>query len=87
MKCPYCDNGRSRYSYGLLHRMPCTICDGTGEVQTNEEWFNSLPTNEKAKLFARLDSKPTYTRALTESEWEQWLKEIHIVGSGDIGWW
>ena len=86
MKCPYCNNGVSSYSIPGFH-WPCTICGGTGEVQTNEEWFDSLSTSEKAKLFAKLDSKPTYTRELSESEWEQWLKEIHIVGSGDIGWW
>ena len=87
MKCPCCDNGKSRSTYGLLYRMPCTICDGTGEVQTNEEWFDSLPTNEKAKVLARLDSKPAYIKELTESEWEQWLKDIHIASCGDIGGW
>jgi len=27
----------------------CDKCNGTGEVQTNEEWFDNLPTKEKAE--------------------------------------
>jgi len=86
MKCPYCNNGVSIYSIpGFC--WPCTICNGTGEVQTNEEWFDSLPTIEKAKLLTRLDNKPSFIRKLNETEWEEWLKEIHNVNCGDIGWW
>ena len=49
MKCKHCDgvgffeNGASQFK--------CVYCDGTGEVeQTNEEWFCSLSTEEKAKF-------------------------------------
>lgn len=35
MKCPYCDDGVSRYSNPGF-RWPCTICDGTGEIMPDE---------------------------------------------------
>ena len=31
----------------------CDVCDGTGEEQTNEEWFCSLPTEEKAEWLSK----------------------------------
>ena len=52
---------------------------------TNEEWFCSLPTEEKAKVFANA----TYSTALAPMEilalgkefeqkkWEMWLKQPH----------
>ena len=65
----------------------CKKCHGTGivESQTNEEWFASLTTEEKAKVFANA----TYSTAETpltilwggkeaeQKKWERWLKEIH----------
>ena len=39
---------------------------------TNENWFISLPTEEKAKVISRLD----YYHG-NVYEIEQWLKEIH----------
>ena len=44
MKCPECD-GNGWFSATDA----CPICHGSGEVQTNEEWFCSLSTEEKAK--------------------------------------
>lgn len=32
----------------------CAVCHGTGQIeQTNEEWFNGLSTEEKAKYIAK----------------------------------
>ena len=66
--------------------MECDMCNGTGEVQmTNEEWFCTLPTEEKAEVFANA----TYSTALAPMEilalgkefeqkkWEMWLKQPH----------
>jgi len=36
MKCPYCNNGISYYSHPGF-RWPCTICDGTGEMNEKEK--------------------------------------------------
>ena len=56
MKCPIC-NGKG-YVYNALGSFneDCGHCQGTGKVRvegepmTNEEWFASLPTEEKAKF-------------------------------------
>ena len=66
----------------------CGECNGTGEaVQTNEEWFDGLSTEEKAKVFANA----TYSTAETpltilwggkeaeQKKWELWLKQPHTV--------
>lgn len=51
MKCPYCDDGVSRYShYGF--RYPCTICDGTGvlpDEKQNEEKEQKPKDAERGK--------------------------------------
>ena len=49
MKCPEC-GGVGRIHYGEEW---CSACNGTGEVeQNNEEWFDTLSTEEKAKWIA-----------------------------------
>ena len=49
MKCPICDGGGRITSLPSGMPVKCTRCNGTGEVeQTNEEWFASLSTEEKA---------------------------------------
>ena len=67
----------------------CPACDGSGViVQTNEEWFCRLSTEEKAKVFANA----TYSTAETpltilwggkeaeQKKWELWLKQPHNEG-------
>ena len=61
-----------------------TECDAYA-LMTNENWFISLPTEEKAKVFANA----TYSTALAPMEilalgkefeqkkWEMWLKQPH----------
>ena len=86
MKCPICDGGGRITSLPSGMPVKCTRCNGTGEVeQTNEEWFDSLTTEEKAKVFANA----TYSTAVAPMEilvcgkefeqkkWEMWLKEKH----------
>ena len=83
MKCYVC-NGRGYFPVSNIAAKICPQCDGTGEIeQTNEEWFCSLPTEEKAKwitenlsvyadLWVKRDEK-----LLNPVTWEEWLKEIH----------
>lgn len=47
MKCKYC-HGTGKIDGSVY---PCDKCNGTGKLeQTNEEWFCSLSTEEKAKF-------------------------------------
>jgi len=71
MKCPVC-NGKGYYevqsSYGT-ERVEC----GCHDTQTNEEWFCSLSTEEKAKRIINIavNSDCDY-RTIVE-----WLKQPH----------
>lgn len=66
----------------------CPICGGTGDTTnnippTNEQWFCSLSTEEKAKwlagiLFAYGDRWTREDEIWIRSEtWMKWLKEKH----------
>lgn len=44
------------------------------EPMTNEEWFCTLPTEEKARVLA--DNK-LYFRMLDYDGFVEWLKEVH----------
>ena len=91
MKCPKCKGGTGRVPrpdgtelFGLTELMTCDLCHGTGEVElTNEEWFCSLSTEEKARFFAceftiacddyaYSHNKKTWN----EKYWLEWLKEV-----------
>ena len=82
MKCKFCDG--SGKDYWCLNGVPypCPVCNGTGEIKdeplTNEEWFCSLSTEEKAKW---LEDKMTWAAqeqgTFTSKGWIRWLKEKH----------
>ena len=62
-ECPKC-NGRGTVGYFHIDHfvdIECDRCHGSGEVSevemTNEEWFASLSTKEKAKWMFRLTYK------------------------------
>ena len=67
----------------------CDMCHGSGEVQmTNEEWFCTLSTEEKAEVLRDMiitDSYGFLDKIEYEEDWgcngarviEGWLKEIH----------
>lgn len=84
MKCPYCDNGVSRYSAPGF-RWPCTICNGTGEIVTNEEYFCKLPTEVKARVLVGMCNSRNPRKGMISEEQNQkeiedmvtWLKEVH----------
>jgi len=109
MKCKVCGGtGTSNTCVNGTFK-PCTFCDGTGEYepfdadieldkldsepQTNEEWFDSLTTEEKAewitnkinaKLRMALHDAELYPDDINENEymenedeWVEWLKQPH----------
>ena len=69
MKCKTC-NGT-----GSINNIQCPSCEGFGQIseQTNEEWFNGLATEEKAKRIINIavNSDCDY-RTIVE-----WLKQPH----------
>ena len=82
MKCYVC-NGRGYFPVSNIAAKICPQCDGTGEIeQTNEEWFCSLPTEEKADFLADLYPKSAGEALIKISNgdkerWERWLKQPH----------
>lgn len=81
MKCKFCGgSGNDIWSIdGVVQ--PCPVCGGTGVIKpltnngkpiTNEEWFNTLTTEEKAETIAQLSSYGGNVEAILE-----WLKEKH----------
>ena len=89
MKCPNCGGTGKEYWNGNVFcntGFECDKCHGTGEVeQTNEEWFCSLSTEEKAKEFVAIqlqecDSCEVITDKMIQScfnRWKEWLKQPH----------
>ena len=78
MKCPKC-GGKGLYNHIADYYVRCNKCNGTGKIeQTEEEWFCSLPTEEKAKW---LENKMTWAAqeqgTFTAKGWEMWLKQPH----------
>ena len=62
----------------------CPICGGTGDTTnnippTNEQWFCSLPTKEKAKEMCVImaDMAEANDGVWDEEMIEEWLKEVH----------
>lgn len=85
MKCKYCD-GTGEHINDANRMTTCEFCGGTGEIEaTNEEWFCSLPTEEKAKWFCDhitcSDGCPFNKQCLNEDMgrklWQKWLLEEH----------
>ena len=99
MKCKYCNGtGTSNTCVNGTFK-PCTFCDGTGEYEhfdadveldkldseplTNEEWFGSLTTNEKAYHLADIcawameEFRCGKTEKANTGYWQKWLKEKH----------
>jgi hypothetical protein len=84
MKCSNCGGTGKEYWNGNVFcntGFECDKCNGTGEielVQTNEEWLDTLSTEEKAKW---LEDKMTWAAqeqgTFTAKGWEMWLKQPH----------
>lgn len=89
MICPKC-NGRGTVGYFHIDHfvdIECDRCNGSGEVSevqmTNEEWFASLPTEEKARFLDRIcysawgDRNSRFKDMADYTDWVEWLKEKH----------
>lgn len=64
----------------------CAECKGTGETRdymTNEEWFTSLSTEEKARFLEMIcysawgDKNSRFKDMADYTDWMEWLKEKH----------
>ena len=87
MKCPRCDGSgiaeAIQVSENDCEFIPCEYCEGQGEVQTNEEWFCALSTEEKAETLSNVIRKAWIGYVSKECNvdswefWEKWLKEKH----------
>ena len=74
MKCQKCggygkilkkEKGKSCYEVSLSF---CDKCHGSGEVEiTNEEWLNTLPTEEKAKVLHNFFMARTFCHICPEN--------------------
>ncbi len=78
MICPKCDGtGKAEIGVGAftIHGADCDQCNGKGIVEpmTNEEWFCSLSTEEKAKRIINIavNSDCDYKTIV------EWLKQPH----------
>ena len=94
MKCPKCggygkylkmEQGNSCYEVGLSF---CDKCHGSGEIEvTNEEWLNTLPTEEKAEFLVKIlmtEMHPVKRGGVDMEkaieEVTEWLKQPHKDG-------
>ena len=91
MKCPVCNGEGYVYEHityqgqiepSEITREICYKCNGTGKVDepmTNEEWFNSLTTEEKADFFCTVQNCLTIygEHIATHEDWVKWLKQPH----------
>ena len=98
MKCPRCDgNGKYKTIFGNI--VICDFCYGTGEIaysddnriepignkkpKTNEEWFCTLSTEEKARFFDKIcysawgDINSRFRDMADYTDWVEWLKQPH----------
>ena len=66
----------------------CILFSRNSKPMTNEEWFNTLSTEEKAKWLSKISKffhecgkRDVYPKTMYEEDWECWLKEIHHDGN------
>ena len=81
MKCPKCSGAGYIYNNLVGYAEDCSVCHGTGEVQTNEERFCTLSTEEKAKFLCNIyemgkNGKQYFMRLDKAVEW---LKQPHTA--------
>ena len=86
MKCPKCggdgkylkmEQGNSCYEVGLSF---CDVCHGSGKVEvTNEEWLNTLNTEQLATFLAivQYDGTDLTLKKNHVKKWVEWLKQPH----------
>ena len=99
MKCNRC-NGNGKYKTIFGNTIICDFCYGTGKItygdddkiepignkkpQTNEEWFDNLSTEEKAKVLRRKTYGNGEDNEREEQGWINWLQAKHKDNPPDI---
>lgn len=90
MRCPDCD-GKGYITGRDWNIYLCKKCEGEGSIPpyepfTNEDWFCSLTTEEKAKWLSQhsqhmynCGEKHATPKTMYEEDWEFWLKAKHEV--------
>ena len=76
MKCPKC-NGSGWDDENMIK---CLHCYGSGEVEiTNEEWLNTLNTEQLATFLAivQYDGTDLTLKKNHVEKWVEWLKQPH----------
>ena len=79
MKCPTCESCEYEQYCGATEIMRKCERHNKKVKQTNEEWFCSLPTKEKAKEMCVImaDMAEANDGVWDEEMIEEWLKEEH----------
>lgn len=88
MKCEYC-SGKGEIINDAMRWTSCPACGGKGFIDmTNEEWFDTLSTEEKAKKFVTLcknafEAENYRTKRWKDYQnvdyWKMWLKQPHTT--------
>ena len=86
MRCEHCNGTGKSNMYKDGEFVDCMYCGGTGVIeQTNEEWFCSMTTEEKAEWLTEFGIRfipceltvlPEKTKTYKNNILE-WLKEAH----------
>ena len=82
MLCPNC-NGKGKLTMfdglrGCFRDVTCVSCNGKCEIeQTNEEWFCTLSTNDKAEAIAHLLSTDEIEYTSIHFRVWRWLEKVH----------
>ena len=76
----FCKQGDTCVAHNGYDILKCTAFKDKGVPMTNEEWFCTLSTEEKAKW---LEEKMTWAAqeqgTFTAKGWEMWLKQPHTI--------
>lgn len=85
MKCELCGGKGWLRGHPLGIQIVCPVCDGKGYVElTNEEWFCSLSTEDKARVLRRKTYGNSEENESVEQAWMHWLKAKHEDNPPDI---
>ena len=84
MKCPTCESCEYAQYCGATEIMRKCERHNKKVKQTNEEWFCSLSTEDKAKWLSQRSQilydcgqRDVFPKTMYEEDWETWLKEKH----------
>ena len=88
MKCPMCSgkgmvdypmyaDDEHKWQYCVARMKKCDMCNGTGEVpMTNEEWFCSLSTKEKAEFLVKIELSAMHPVKRGAVDMDKFIEEV-----------